>query len=80
MKDFKSMAGSLIQGKRAAVLVVAALLLLVLVLLPFGLSWGLNRWLLANGGDVVAIEDVDVNLFTGKVSISCSLRRMVGLT
>jgi hypothetical protein len=70
MKDFKSMAGSLIQNKRVAVpAVIAALLLLVLILLPLGMSWGLNRWLLANGGEVVSIEDVDVNLFTGKVSI-----------
>jgi len=64
------MAGSLIRSKRVAVpAVIAALLLLVLILLPLGMSWGLNRWLLANGGEVVAIEDVDVNLFTGKVSI-----------
>jgi hypothetical protein len=69
MKDFKSMAGSLIQGKRAIVLMIAALLLLVLILLPLGMSWGLNRWLLANGGEAVAIEDIDVNLFTGRISI-----------
>ena len=63
------MAGHFIQGKRAAVLTVVAVLLLALVLLPYGMSWGLSRWLLAHGGDVVAIEDIDVNLFTGRVSI-----------
>jgi len=69
MKDFKSIAASLIRGKRAVLLAVVVVLLLVLVLLPFGASWGLNRWLLDHGGEVVAIEDIDVNLFTGRVSI-----------
>ena len=69
MKDFKSIAASLIRGKRAVLLAVVVVLLLVLILLPFGMSWGLNRWLLDHGGEVVAIEDIDVNLFTGRVSI-----------
>ena len=63
------MAGKLMQGKRAAVFTVAAVILLLLVLLPVGISWGLNRWLLMHGGEVVVIEDIDVNLFTGRVSI-----------
>ena len=69
MKDFKSMAASLIRGKRAVLLAVVVVLLLVLVLLPLAVSWSLKRWLLDHGGEVVAIEDVDVNLFTGRVSI-----------
>jgi hypothetical protein len=69
MKDFKSIAASLVRGKRAILLAVVVLLLLLLVLLPHALSWGLNRWLLDHGGEVVAIEDIDVNLFTGRVSI-----------
>ena len=69
MKDFKLIAASLIRGKRAVLLAVVVVLLLVLILLPFGVSWGLNRWLLDHGGEVVAIEDIDVNLFTGRVSI-----------
>lgn len=69
MKDFKSIAASLVQGKRAILLAVLVLLLLLLVLLPHALSWGLNRWLLDHGGEVVTIEDIDVNLFTGRVSL-----------
>ena len=69
MKDFKSIANSLVRGKRAILLAVLVLLLLLLVLLPHAMSWGLNRWLLDHGGEVVTIEDIDVNLFTGRVSI-----------
>ena len=69
MKDFKSIANSLVRGKRAILLAVLVLLLLLLVLLPHAMSWGLNRWLLDHGGETVAIEDIDVNLFTGRVSI-----------
>ena len=69
MRDLKSIAASLVRGKRAILLAVVVVLLLLLVLLPFAVSWGLNRWLLDHGGEVVAIEDIDVNLFTGRVSI-----------
>ncbi|MEH6639335.1 MAG: DUF748 domain-containing protein [Porticoccaceae bacterium] len=50
----------------AAVAVLAAMLL---VLLPYGVSYGLHKWLLENGGEDVSIEDVDINLFTGRASI-----------
>ena len=50
MKDFKSIANSLVRGKLAILLAVLVLLLLLLVLLPHAMSWGLNRWLLDHGG------------------------------
>ena len=48
---------------------VIALLGLLLVALPLGISYGLHKWLLQNGGDVVQIEDVDFNIFTGRASL-----------
>ncbi len=49
---------------------VAVLFLLLLVVLPYGISYGLHQWLLANGGDEVQLEDIDFNVFTGKASVS----------
>ncbi|MGD2112236.1 MAG: DUF748 domain-containing protein, partial [Gammaproteobacteria bacterium] len=48
---------------------IAAFLGLLLLVLPLGLSYGLHTWLLDNGGEDVRIEDIDVNLFTGRASI-----------
>ena len=53
------------------VLAVAALLfLLVLVAIPYGISYGLQQWLLANGGEDVQLEDIDFNIFNGKATIT----------
>ncbi len=49
---------------------VAALFVLLLVILPHGISYGLHQWLLANGGDEVQLEDIDFNVFTGKASVT----------
>ncbi len=48
---------------------IAVLIALLLVVLPLGLSYGLHKWLLANGGEDVRIEDIDVNLFSGTAAI-----------
>lgn len=54
----------------AAMLAAVALLVaMLLVLLPYGVSYGLHKWLLENGGENVGIEDIDLNLFTGRASI-----------
>ena len=49
---------------------VAILFVLLLVVLPYGISYGLHQWLLANGGEEVQLEDVDFNVFTGKASVT----------
>jgi len=48
---------------------VAVFIVLLLVVLPLGLSYGLQKWLLDNGGEDVRIEDIDVNLFNGTAAI-----------
>ncbi|MBT8121135.1 MAG: DUF748 domain-containing protein, partial [Gammaproteobacteria bacterium] len=57
--------------RRWFVVAMAALVLCVvfLLVLPYGLSYGLNSWLRENGGDEVSIQDIDLNLFTGRASI-----------
>ena len=54
----------------AVVAAVALLFLLVLVILPYGISYGLHQWLLANGGEEVQLEDVDFNVFTGRATVT----------
>ena len=49
---------------------VAILFVLLLVVLPYGISYGLHQWLLANGGEEVQLEDIDFNVFTGKASVT----------
>ena len=49
---------------------VAVLFLLVLIILPYGISYGLHQWLLANGGEDVQLEDVNFNVFTGKATVT----------
>lgn len=49
---------------------VAVLFLLLLVLLPYGISYGLHQWLLANGADDVRLEDIDFNVFTGRATVT----------
>jgi hypothetical protein len=48
---------------------IAVFMVLLLVLLPHGISYGMHKWLLENGGEDVSIEDIDVNLFNGRASI-----------
>ena len=48
---------------------VIILLGLLLVVLPLGISYGLHKWLLRNGVDVVQLEDVDFNIFTGRAAL-----------
>ena len=58
--------------RRRWFLIVVILLVLasvMLTVLPFGLSYGLNTWLREQGGEDVSIRDVDFNLFTGRASI-----------
>jgi hypothetical protein len=49
---------------------LAVLFLLVLVVLPYGISYGLHQWLLANGGEDVQLEDIDFNVFTGRATVT----------
>jgi len=49
---------------------VTVLFVLLLIVLPYGISYGLHQWLLANGGDEVQLEDVDFNVFTGRASVT----------
>lgn len=46
---------------------VLSLFLLVLILLPYGLKLGLERWLTATGSTVAGVEDVDFNPFSGRL-------------
>jgi hypothetical protein len=48
---------------------LVAFLLLCLAVLPYGISYGLHKLLLDYGGEEVAIEDIDFNIFTGKAAI-----------
>jgi len=54
----------------AVLAAVAVLFLLVLIVLPYGISYGLHQWLLANGGDEVQLEDIDFNVFTGRATVT----------
>jgi len=38
--------------------------------LPYGISYGLHQWLLANGGEDVQLEDIDFNAFTGRATVT----------
>ena len=49
---------------------VAVLILLVLAILPYGISYGLHQWLLVNGGEEVQLEDIDFNVFTGRATVT----------
>lgn len=49
---------------------LAVLFLLLLVVLPYGISYGLHQWLLANGGEDVQLEDIDFNVFTGRATVT----------
>jgi hypothetical protein len=49
---------------------VATLFLLLLVVLPHGISYGLQNWLRANGGESVQLEDIDFNVFTGRATVT----------
>jgi|GEM_PF-6371705 len=51
----------------AACLVLLASL--VLVLLPYGLQWGLTRWLVDRGAESAKVADVDFNPFTGRLVV-----------
>ena len=47
------------------VLVVAAL-----ILIPYAIEYGVERLILANGGDAADIEDIDFNPFTGRLALT----------
>jgi hypothetical protein len=51
----------------AGALVVLASL--ALVLLPYGLRWGLTRWLVDRGAESAQVGDVDFNPFTGRLVV-----------
>ena len=48
---------------------VLVLLGLVLALLPVGIRWGAQRWLLDHGAATVRIDDVDLNPFLGELVV-----------
>jgi hypothetical protein len=41
----------------------------VLVALPFGIDYGIERYFLANGADQAMVEDIDFNLFTRRLVV-----------
>jgi hypothetical protein len=52
-----------------AVVIALALLLLVLVSTPHLIAYEFKKWVLANGGDAVTVENVDFNPFTAKLAL-----------
>ena len=53
--------------------VTAAVLIFVvaaLILIPYGIRYGVKRAILANGGDAARIEDIDFNPFTGRLALT----------
>ena len=48
----------------------ALVFVLTLVVLPYGISYGLHQWLTASGDGDVQLEDVDFNVFTGRASVT----------
>lgn len=51
-------------------LAVVILVALFLALLPTGTKYYLKQWLLDNGADEAAIKDVNINIFSGKASLT----------
>jgi len=52
---------------------VIALLILILLLisiLPYGIRYGIENWYQKQGVEFVSLEDVNLNLFTGKLQLS----------
>jgi hypothetical protein len=49
---------------------VALVFVLALVVLPYGISYGLHQWLTASGDGDVQLEDIDFNVFTGRASVT----------
>jgi hypothetical protein len=61
--------GLLGQGWVRVMAGIAILLALLLVLVPYLMSWSAKDWLLENGADHVEVQDIDFNPFTGVVVI-----------
>ena len=45
------------------------LVALILISMPFGMDYGIERYFLANGADQVDVEDVDFNPFTRRLVV-----------
>ncbi len=52
-----------------AIFSILVLFVLILILLPFGIGYGIRHSLLAGGVDQASVKDIDFNPFTGKLSI-----------
>ncbi|MEJ1404484.1 MAG: DUF748 domain-containing protein [Candidatus Sedimenticola sp. (ex Thyasira tokunagai)] len=50
-------------------LVLAALTLIKLIALPYGIGYGAKRWILANGGDNFSVRNIDFNPFTATLAL-----------
>lgn len=50
-------------------LAIGVLAVVVLIALPYGIRYGAQRWLVSQGASQVLIEDVDLNLFTGRLAL-----------
>ena len=48
---------------------LGVLLALILISIPLGISYGIERYFIANGADQVNVEDVDFNPFTRRIVI-----------
>jgi hypothetical protein len=50
-------------------IVIGLLVLVVSLMLPYGLSYGVRSWCLAHGADEVSLDNLDFNAFTRTVSL-----------
>ena len=51
------------------VIVFGVFITLILIALPFGIDYGIERYFLANGADQAAVENIDFNLFTRRLVV-----------
>ena len=56
-------------GVQATALALVLLVLAILLLLPYGIGYGIERALLANGAERVRLANVDFNPFTGHLGL-----------
>ena len=58
---------------------LAILFLLLISVLPYGIQYGVQRWFEQQGADSATIEDIDINLFTGKLAVNQLIVKKAGV-